>query len=169
MPPWMSLLDRDDVPLAMSRASTSAVGSPRVTASSATPQPVIPPPMTRTSKRSSASRRHASFRAPGSSRPPGVIGTSPLVLGPVQRALHGLSPACHLPLAPGIVARRLPPAVLGPMPPHVVEAVPEADGEPRGICRAERGRLGDDGADDGDTEQIRLDLHEQVVDDHPAV
>src|SRR5215207_8686430 len=157
MPPWMSLLDRDDVPLAMSRASTSAVGSPRVTASSATPQPVIPPPMTRTSKRSSASRRHASFRAPGSSRPLGVIGTSSLVLGPVQCALHGLPPACHLPLAPGIVARRLPPAILGPVPPHVVETVPEANGESGNVCGAQRGRLGHDGADDGDAEQIGLD------------
>src|SRR5918995_7034702 len=165
----MSLLDRDDVPLAMSRASTSAVGIPLVTASSATPQPVIPPPMTRTSKRSSASRRHASFRAPGSSRPLGVIGTSPLVLGPVQRALHSLPPPCHLPLAPGIVARRLPPAILGPVPPHVVETVPEADGEPGSVRGAQRGRLGHDGADDGDTKQVRLDLHEQVVDDHPAV
>src|SRR5918995_3090036 len=148
----MSLLDRDDVPLAMSRASTSAVGSPRVTASSATPQPVIPPPMTRTRKRPPASRRHASFRALGSSRPLGVIGTSPLVLGPVQRALHSLSPARHLPLAPGIVADRLPPAILGPVPPHVVEAVPEADGEPGSVRGAQRGRLRDDGADHGDAE-----------------
>ena len=46
----------DDVPLAKSSRSTSAVRRPRVAASSATPAPVIPPPTTSTSNSSSRSR-----------------------------------------------------------------------------------------------------------------
>ena len=55
--PWMSLLERLDVPAAKSRFSTSATESPRLAASSATPQPVTPPPTTSTSNVSSASCR----------------------------------------------------------------------------------------------------------------
>ena len=52
----MSLLDRLEVPAAKSRFSISATERPRLAASSATPQPVTPPPMTRTSKSSSPRR-----------------------------------------------------------------------------------------------------------------
>ena len=45
-PPWTSLVDREDVPDARSPISTSATLSPRRAASRATPQPVMPPPMT---------------------------------------------------------------------------------------------------------------------------
>ncbi len=47
-PPWMSLLDRDEVPDAKSLASTSPTDSPRVAASRATPAPTTPPPTTST-------------------------------------------------------------------------------------------------------------------------
>lgn len=48
-PPWISFVDLEDVPLAKSSASTSAVFRPRVIESKATPAPVAPPPMTSTS------------------------------------------------------------------------------------------------------------------------
>ena len=64
-PPWMSLLDRLEVPLAQSRASTTAVVSPRVTASSAQPAPTTPPPMTRMSTSPAAIRATASCCAAG--------------------------------------------------------------------------------------------------------
>src|SRR4051812_45815072 len=48
----MSFDERELVPLAKSRCSTSATVRPRVTASSATPAPVAPPPITTTSNRS---------------------------------------------------------------------------------------------------------------------
>src|SRR4051794_24310351 len=65
----MSLLDRDDVPDAKSRASTSAVDRPRVAASRAEPAPVDPAPMTRTSKPSLAKRSSAASRCSGLSAP----------------------------------------------------------------------------------------------------
>jgi hypothetical protein len=61
------LLERDDVPDAKSRASTSATFSPRVAASSAQPAPVAPPPITTTSKTSSDSRASALRRWSGPS------------------------------------------------------------------------------------------------------
>src|SRR5690606_12874542 len=61
----MSLLDLLEVPEARSRASTSATRRPRVAASSATPHPVTPPPMTTTSNSSLASRFQFSARSAG--------------------------------------------------------------------------------------------------------
>src|SRR5947209_6331041 len=61
----MSLEDFDDVPEAKSRASTSAVDSPRAAASRATPVPVMPPPTTSTSNCSSAMRVSAASRSNG--------------------------------------------------------------------------------------------------------
>src|ERR1035438_6129979 len=86
----MSLLDRLEVPLAQSRASTIAVVSPRVTASSALPAPTTPPPTTSTSSSCSVIRAIASSRAAGDSS----ATTGSADLHPVQRALHGLLPAC---------------------------------------------------------------------------
>src|ERR1700728_1178397 len=63
MPPWTILDDFDDVPEAKSAFSTSAVLRPRLAASSATPAPVTPPPITRTSNCSSASRARARARS----------------------------------------------------------------------------------------------------------
>src|SRR5687767_556908 len=55
--------DRLDVPLAKSSRSTSAVLSPRIAASRATPAPVMPPPMTSTSNRAWLSSSSAARRA----------------------------------------------------------------------------------------------------------
>ena len=52
----------DDVPEAKSSRSTSAVRRPRLAASSATPTPVIPPPMTSTSKVSVPNRSNIADR-----------------------------------------------------------------------------------------------------------
>src|SRR6476620_2558880 len=49
MPPCTSRDDRPDVPLPKSSRSRSATSSPRIAASRATPHPLMPPPMTRTS------------------------------------------------------------------------------------------------------------------------
>jgi len=46
----MSLVEREEVPEEKSSLSTRPTRSPLVTASSATPEPVAPPPMTRTSR-----------------------------------------------------------------------------------------------------------------------
>ncbi|GAA3058150.1 hypothetical protein GCM10020000_46100 [Streptomyces olivoverticillatus] len=62
-PPWMSLLDRLEVPAAQSRASTIPVTSPRVAASSAVPAPTTPPPTTRMSSSRSAIRASAAPRS----------------------------------------------------------------------------------------------------------
>src|SRR4249920_2743955 len=65
----MSLLDRDEVPDDQSRASTSAVSKPRVTASTAVPAPTTPPPMTSTSNsRPSPIAASADPRSVGPSR-----------------------------------------------------------------------------------------------------
>ena len=42
-PPWISRLDRDEVPTAMSSCSTSATRNPRLAASSNAPAPTMPP------------------------------------------------------------------------------------------------------------------------------
>jgi hypothetical protein len=66
-PPWISLLERLDVPAAKSRLSTRATDRPQLAASRATPQPVTPPPTTSTSKVSAAKRSKARLRASGPS------------------------------------------------------------------------------------------------------
>src|SRR5690348_8519735 len=62
MPPWTSLVDLLLVLLAKSCFSTSATLYPRATASSATPAPVTPPPITRTSKGSLSRRDRLCWR-----------------------------------------------------------------------------------------------------------
>ncbi len=57
------------MPLARSRRSTSAVRSPREAASSATPAPVMPPPMTSTSSSSPAMRAMSAARCAALSDP----------------------------------------------------------------------------------------------------
>src|ERR1700722_13304737 len=91
----MSLLDRLEVPLAQSRASTIAVVRPRVTASSALPPPTTPPPTTRMSSSFSAIRAIASRRPAGDSAV--TVGVLPsfwsIDLYPIQSAVHRLLPA----------------------------------------------------------------------------
>src|ERR1051326_2518315 len=84
----MSLLDRLEVPLAQSLASTMAVVSPRVTASRALPAPTTPPPTTRMSSSDSVILLMASARLAGDSPVTGLVD-----LHPVQRALDRLLPA----------------------------------------------------------------------------
>ena len=67
MPPCTSFDERLDVPDAQSRASSSPVESPRVTASSAAPVPTMPPPTTRMSSSFSLSRASAASRSSGPS------------------------------------------------------------------------------------------------------
>jgi hypothetical protein len=55
--------DRLEVPLARSSFSTRATVNPRIVAARAMPQPVIPPPITRTSNLRSPSALHRSARA----------------------------------------------------------------------------------------------------------
>ncbi len=61
-PPCTSREERPEVPAAKSSFSASATESPRAAASSAMPAPVIPPPITSTSNRSSAIRVRLAVR-----------------------------------------------------------------------------------------------------------
>src|ERR1039457_5146058 len=65
--PWISLLDRDDVPEAKSLASTSPTDRPQVAASSATPAPTTPPPTTSTCSSEPAIAAIAEARSAGPS------------------------------------------------------------------------------------------------------
>src|SRR5450759_3433962 len=161
----MSLLDRLEVPLAQSRASTIAVVSPRVTASSALPAPTTPPPTTSTSSSCSVIRAIASSRAAGDSS----ATTSSVDLHPVQRALHGLFPAriSFFPLL--LVPLRQPALRLVPVDLELVGVRPEARGQASGVGGAERGGLGHDGTADRDAQNVGLQLHAQVVRGDPAV
>ena len=64
---------------------------------------------------------------------------------------------------------RLPSLVHAPVVAQIVEVLPEPDGEPGRVGGAERGRFGDDGADDRDAEHVGLQLHQGVVDRRAAV
>src|ERR1022692_211260 len=161
----MSLLDRLEVPLAQSRASTNAVVSPRLTASSALPAPTTPPPTTSTSSSCSVIRAIASSRAAGDIS----AATGSVALHPVQRALHGLFPAC-IPFFPLLLIPLGQPALgLVPVDLELVGVRPETGGQARGIGGAERGGLGHDGPADRDAEDVGLQLHAQVVRGDPAV
>ena len=61
-PPWTSREERPEVPEAKSSFSTRATERPRAAASRAMPAPVIPPPITSTSNRSSAIRPRLAVR-----------------------------------------------------------------------------------------------------------
>src|SRR5690606_29036168 len=59
-----SLVARDDVPLAKSCDSSNTTEKPRAAASSATPRPVAPPPMTARSKVLDSARRASNWSRP---------------------------------------------------------------------------------------------------------
>src|SRR5579872_5987361 len=84
MPPCTSLVDLLLVPLAKSAFSTSATLYPRAAASSATPAPVTPPPITSTSNVSLPIAARLEARVENES--------SCILLHPFQRALHGPLP-----------------------------------------------------------------------------
>jgi len=92
-----------EAPAAQSWASITAVFSPRDAASSATPAPVTPPPITTTSKSSLASAFKCCWRCAGFRRLP--IGTS---WSGVWTSLHCLRWRCFMPLlVPSLPVSRL--------------------------------------------------------------
>src|SRR3954447_25147102 len=96
----MSLLERELVPPAQSRASTSATERPRVAASRAAPAPTTPPPTTTTSKVLAAIAASAASRSTGPSRPapsssvvtPAVSRSLPVSRAPAFLREHGGRP-----------------------------------------------------------------------------
>src|SRR5450755_3204156 len=170
----MSLLDRLDVPLAQSRASTRAVVRPRVTASSAQPAPTTPPPMTNTSTSYSVIAVTASARDAGDSASttmplPRVCYHRSVDLHPVQRTLNRFLPACVTLFPLPTIPLWLPAPASVPVGPELAGARPEPCAQAGGIRGAERGRLGHDRPADRHAETIGLQLHAQVVRGHPAV
>src|ERR1700729_4046179 len=121
----MSLLDRLEVPLAQSRASTMAVVSPRVTASSALPAPTTPPPTTSTSSSRSAIRSIASARPAGDRSATGSVD-----LHPVKCAFHRLLPPSVTVCPLLIIPFRAPPLGLVPVGLELIGVRPEAGGQP---------------------------------------
>src|SRR5664280_3625798 len=91
------------------------------------------------------------------------------LLGPVEGPRDGLLPERVLLVAERRVHLGLPGLVLGPVGAKVLDLGPVANREAGGVGRAEGGRLGNLRADDRDTQDVRLELHEQVVEDHAAV
>src|SRR5439155_4458247 len=88
---------------------------------------------------------------------------------PVARALHGL-----LPLGPAggpllVGPLRLPGAVDLPVAAQLVQARPEAHREPGRVRGAERRGFAYGRADHRRTEDVGLQLHQEVVLDHAAV
>ena len=166
------------MPEAKSRASTSPTLRPRVAASSAAPAPTTPPPITSTSR---GSRGHlAAARRRG---PPGRAGVARVacpVVGCGRLFGHSTSTQSRVrvtafcqPAYPSSRCSsrplRLPPLVLVPVLPQLLGVLPEADGQPGGVRRAERRGLGDHRPADRDAEHVGLDLHAQVVGGHAAV
>src|SRR5580692_43727 len=167
----MSLLDRLEVPLAQSRASTMAVVSPRVTASSALPAPTTPPPTTSMSSSCSAIRAIASLRAAGDS----AVTTSPPMptrsvdIYPVERALYRLLPA-GVAIGPLLVVPfRRPPFRLVPVGLQLAGVRPEPGGQAGRVGRTKGGGLGHHRTADRNAENVGLHLHAQVVRGDPAV
>src|SRR5581483_2310672 len=167
----MSLLDRLEVPLAQSRASTIAVVRPRVTASRAEPAPTTPPPTTRTSTSSSAIRAIASSRAAGDSSAVehSSATTRSVDLHPVERALYRLLPAGVAVRALLLIPFWLPAPGFVPVGLQFVGVGPESGGQARRVRGTERGRLRYDGSADRHAQDVGLQLHAQVVGGDAAV
>src|SRR5450759_985187 len=91
------------------------------------------------------------------------------LLRPVEGPRDGLLPERVLLVAERRVHLGLPGLVLGPVGAKVLDLGPVADREAGGVGRAEGCRLGNLRADDRDAQDVRLELHEQVVEDHAAV
>src|SRR3954453_12054404 len=155
----MSLEDRDDVPDARSRASTSATLRPRETASSAVPVPTTPPPTMAMSNSSARMRFSASARICGLIAPREDIAlqaSAALVRdhpasGPLQRP----APVRQQRLALVVAHVRLVAGRLGPQRPPVVLA-PRPGRDARQVGGAEYRRVGDLGYDDRDADHVGL-------------
>src|SRR5690606_41325947 len=89
--------------------------------------------------------------------------------GPVERPSHGLAPPGIKPLALGRGHGRLPALRDGPVALERALVGPVADGEPGGVGRAERRRLRYARPHDGHAQEVRLELHQQLVRNHAAV
>src|SRR5215213_3758973 len=172
--PWWRPL----VPLPRSPLSTSRQRSPRRAKSRTRPAPVAPPPMIRTSTASAAlidgawqrqtfSRRHLLSRVETAGS--GRDGLALLGLDPVEGPCDGLLPEPVLLLPDRLVEPRGPLLVLRPVRPQVLDLRPEPDGEAGRVGRPERRRLRDFRPNHRNTEDVRLELHQQLVVDHPAV
>ncbi len=92
----MSLLDREEVPEPKSLASTRPTDSPRVAASSATPAPTTPPPMTSTWCSVLVSSASAAARSSGPSL---AVAPAPAITGRTLRQ-PGARPAGGRPARP---------------------------------------------------------------------
>src|SRR5256885_7998362 len=91
------------------------------------------------------------------------IGISPSSSLPTLGALQRAAPFSHPPL--GVVALHLRFEAFGnfPLLRDFLAALPHANGQARQIRRAERGGLENPRAHHGDAEQVRLELHQQIV------
>src|SRR5206468_85223 len=121
------------------------------------------------SRESPIGRVYARGRAGRGVRPSPSHGRSGLRVEPVEGPRDGLLPELVVLVALGGVHLGLPALVLGPVVAQVVLAGPEPGRQPGRVRGAERRGLRHLGADDRDTEQVGLELHQQVVADHAAV
>src|SRR6476620_5485553 len=160
----MSLLERDEVPLAKSRCSIRPVRTPRVAASSAAPAPTTPPPITRTSSSSpEAMVSMATCLASGESALLMRMLVPSVLVHPVQGALHGLLPS-GVPLGALLVGPpRLPALGLVPVGPQLVGVLPEPRGQTCSVGGAQGSGLGDLGLGDRNAEDVGLQLHAEAV------
>src|SRR5215467_2144440 len=154
----MSLLDRLEVPLAQSLASTMAVVRPRVTASSALPAPTTPPPTTRMSSSVSAIFLMASARLAGD-----IAVTALVDLHPFQRALDRLLPASVSVRPLLIIPLGGPSFRFVPVGRKFICGRPETGRQARRVGGAQGGGFGYDWAADRHAQDVRLELHAQVV------
>src|SRR5580658_2226249 len=88
---------------------------------------------------------------------------------PAFGALHGIFPLCAAPIALFGFHERGEALVAATPGAKIVGTGPESGGEAGEISRAQRGGLRDLRADDGDAEDIGLELHEQIVDGGAAI
>src|SRR6266545_67388 len=98
-----------------------------------------------------------------------LVPRPPLLLHPVERAGDGLLPLLVLPIDLGLVHLGAPVLVLAPVGPEVVDLLPEPDGQARRVGRAERRGLRHGRPDHRHAEDVGLELHQEVVVDHPAI
>src|SRR5262245_44872843 len=82
---------------------------------------------------------------------------------PALGALERLGPASTQGLDLRARHLRLEAALAAPLPRELVAALPEADGEPGEVRRAERGRLRHLRPDDWRADQVGLELHHEIV------
>src|ERR1022692_2514078 len=90
-------------------------------------------------------------------------------LQPVERPGDGLLPKRVQFLAPGGFHLRAPGMVHAPAGAEIVDILKESDGESGGVGGAEGGGFLHGGAHHRPVQNIRLELHEEIVGDHAAI